>query len=84
MLLATNDMEKVVMEAERNEYKLPQRMLGVNDVASILNIHPGTVRRWEKEGLLRSYKIGPRHSIRFDHGDILNFLKNSRKGEIDF
>jgi len=68
------------METKGGESKMPQKMLTVKEVASILNIHPNTVRRWEKKGLLKSYSIGPRHSIRFSQEDILDFLDKSRNG----
>jgi hypothetical protein len=41
------------MQTEGNKNELPERMLGVKDVASILSFHPGTVRRWERERLLK-------------------------------
>jgi len=68
------------METESKKNKLPQKMLTVKEVASILNIHTNTARRWEKKGLLKSYGIGPRHSLRFKQEDILDFLDKSRNG----
>jgi len=66
------------MDAQGHESKLLQRMLTVKEVASILNIHPNTVRRWVKKGLLKSYSIGPRHYLRFKREDIADFLNKSR------
>jgi len=61
-----------------HENRMPQKMLNVKEVSSILNIHPNTVRRWEKKGLLTSYSIGPRRFLRFRQEDILDFLDKSK------
>lgn len=67
-----------MLETEGHKNKLLQRMLTVNEVAAILNVHPNTVRRWERKGLLKAHSIGPRYSIRFEQGDLLDFLDKSR------
>jgi len=67
-----------MMAIESHENKLPQRMLTVKEVASILNIHPNTVRRWVKKGLLKSYSIGLRHYLRFRREDMIDFLDKSK------
>lgn len=75
----TNGNEKTTIETEHRESKLPARLLPVSEVARFLGVHPSTVRRWEKEGLLKSYTIGLRHNLRFKQEDILNFLRESRE-----
>jgi excisionase family DNA binding protein len=71
--------QKVAEKTEYIEHKLPARLLTVDEVAHFLGIHPSTVRRWEKTGLLKSYPIGLRNNLRFKQEDILNFLKTARK-----
>jgi len=71
------------MPVEFLQSDLPEKMLTVSDVAHLLNVHPSTVRRWEKEGQLQSYRFGARGIIRFKREDIFNFISqanNCRQG----
>jgi excisionase family DNA binding protein len=52
------------------------KMLTATDVANLLHIHINTVRRWSDQGLLTTYRIGPRGDRRFDKDDIYQFLHN--------
>lgn len=72
-------MEKTMVEIKGWESEIPQAMFTVKKLASILNIHPSTVRRWEREGLLRAYRIGPRRNLRFKQEDLFDFLDKSNK-----
>jgi len=55
----------------------PEVMLTTRDVCLILRLHPNTVRRWSSQGILKSYRIGPRGYRRFWRGDIDVFLKGA-------
>ena len=68
------------MDTEGYKNTLPQRMLSVKEVASFFHIHPNTIRRWAKKGLLKSYSIGPQHSLRFRQEDVIDFLDKSQNG----
>ena len=57
------------------------KMLTVNEVAHLLHIHPSTVRRWEQQGQLKSYRLGPKGSIRFKGEDIVNFIDHASKSQ---
>ena len=52
-------------------------ILTTGDVCLILRLHPNTVRRWSSQGILKSYRIGPRGYRRFWRGDIDVFLKGA-------
>lgn len=58
-----------------NEVKL----LAVREVAGILNVNPKTVRQWSNQGLIKSYRIGPRRDRRFSKKDINSFLNRSEE-----
>ncbi len=70
------------METEYRENKLPARLLPVSEVAHFLGVHSSTIRRWEKEGILKSYAIGLRHNLRFKQEDVLNFLDKCQKENV--
>jgi len=54
--------------------ELLDRMLTVSEVSHLLHVHPSTVRRWEKQGQLKSHRLGSKSVIRFKRGDISNFI----------
>jgi len=49
-------------------------LLTVGQVASLLNAHSNTVRRWAQQGLLNPYRVGPRGDRRFRPDDVESFL----------
>ncbi|HEY51292.1 MAG TPA: helix-turn-helix domain-containing protein [Dehalococcoidia bacterium] len=53
------------------------RMFTVNEVARLLNVHPATVRRWEKERQLKSYRLGPKKVIRFRTEELYSFINHN-------
>jgi len=55
-------------------------MLTTSDVAQLLGLHPNTVRRWNKKGILKSYRITHRGDRRFRREDVDSFLKGVEIG----
>lgn len=49
-------------------------LMTVKDVATLLNIHINTVRRWSDQGILKAYRINKRGDRRFRKEDIARFL----------
>jgi len=62
------DVEMVIGEQYRN-------LLTSGDVARLLNIHVNTVRRWNKQGIIRAYRIGSRGDRRFEREEITRLLE---------
>jgi excisionase family DNA binding protein len=40
-------------------------LLTIREVTHLLNVHPNTLRNWEKEGLIQVVRIGPRKDRRY-------------------
>lgn len=50
-------------------------LLSTGQVASLLNVHVNTVRRWCNEGILKAYRVGPRGDRRIRRREIDNLLQ---------
>jgi excisionase family DNA binding protein len=49
-------------------------LLTIAEVATMLRLHPNTIRRWSSKGILRAYRIGPRGDRRFKREEIERHL----------
>ncbi len=56
-----------------------ENMLTVSEVAALLHIHVNTVRRWNNQGIIKAYRIGPRGVRRFRQQDIFTFLNKAER-----
>jgi excisionase family DNA binding protein len=57
-------------------------LLTLEEAGKILKVHPGTLRRWDKEGLLKAVRIGTRRGIgdrRYRIEDIENYIQQKDK-----
>ena len=55
-------------------YYETDKMLKLSEVAELLHVHPNTLRLWSTQGIIESYRIGPRGDRRFKQSDITNFI----------
>ena len=55
-------------------------MLTVREVSQLLHVHSNTLRRWTDQGILKSYRIGPRGDRRFRAEDVAVLLLEVNKG----
>lgn len=51
--------------------------LTLMQVAKLLQVHPNTLRNWDKNGQLKAVRIGVRKLRRYKKEDILNLLSQS-------
>ena len=54
-------------------------MLSTAEVSRLLHVHPNTLRRWSNNGIIKTYRIGPRADRRFRQDDIDRFLVQLRE-----
>ena len=57
-------------------------LLTLEEAGKMLKVHPGTLRRWDTEGLLKAVRIGTRRGIgdrRYRREDIENYIKQKKK-----
>jgi excisionase family DNA binding protein len=66
--------------------KAPTNMLRTGEACRILCIHANTLRRWSEQGIVKTYRLGPRGDRRFRRDDIAALLiektKDSSKDRI--
>ncbi|OGE79741.1 MAG: hypothetical protein A2660_01625 [Candidatus Doudnabacteria bacterium RIFCSPHIGHO2_01_FULL_45_18] len=53
--------------------ELPE-LLTIREVTHLLNVHPNTLRNWEKEGLIHVVRIGPRRDRRYEKQTIRKIM----------
>ncbi|MEJ0021749.1 MAG: MerR family DNA-binding transcriptional regulator [Candidatus Doudnabacteria bacterium] len=54
--------------------ELPE-LLTIREVTHLLNVHPNTLRNWEKEGLINVVRIGPRKDRRYEKQVIRKIMR---------
>lgn len=68
--------------AEQNAVKIGE-LLTLREAARALNVHPNTLRNWERAGLLPVVRVGPRRDRRFHRHEIQKFIPPTRAVMID-
>ena len=61
-------------QAKMTLQELPE-LLTIKQASLFLNVHPNTLRNWDKQGRLKSVRIGARGDRRFAKSSILNIYQ---------
>lgn len=51
-----------------------EKLLTISEAAALLNVHPETLRRWDREGTLTALKVNDRGDRRYQESDLLEFM----------
>jgi len=50
-------------------------LLKLTEAAKLLNVHPQTLRQWDKKGILKAIRFGQRGDRRYKKEDVEKFTK---------
>ena len=53
-------------------------LLTLEQVSEMLQVHPNTLRNWDKDGTLKSIRIGSRKLYRYKKADIIKFIDSGK------
>ena len=54
------------------------KLFKLSEAAELLNVHPNTLRKWDKDGLLKAIRFGKRGDRRYHKNDLIDFIKNKK------
>lgn len=60
--------------------KLPE-LLSLSEACEILRAHPNSLRKWDKEGILKAVRFGMRGDRRYKREDLNKFISTGRNTE---
>ena len=52
-----------------------KNLLKISEAAEILNVHPNTLRKWDKKGILKAVRFGERGDRRYKKEDIQRLVE---------
>jgi len=58
-----------------------EKLLKLKEAAEILNVHPNTLRLWDRKGILVAIRIGEKKIRRYRLVDIKRFIKQNNYGK---
>lgn len=52
-----------------------KKLLKISEASELLNVHPNTLRKWDKKGILKPIRIGERGDRRYKLEDLERLIK---------
>lgn len=65
---------------------MANKLLRVKEVSEMLGVHENTIREWERQGILKGVRVGPRRDRRFREEDVKALMvesNNDKEKEVD-
>lgn len=53
-------------------------LLKLSEAAELLNVHPNTLRKWDKKGILKAVRFGERKDRRYKRNEVEEIIKNHK------
>ena len=53
-------------------------ILTLEQVSELLQVHPNTLRNWDKDGTLKAIRLGARKLYRYKKEDVIKLLEKSK------
>jgi excisionase family DNA binding protein len=57
-------------------HKEPTELLTIQQACCLINVHPNTLRNWERKGRISALRIGSRHDRRYRLAELLGLLSS--------
>lgn len=51
-------------------------LISLKEASKLLKCHPNTLRKWDKDGILKALRFGKRGDRKYKKKDILDFIHN--------
>lgn len=56
-----------------------QKLIKISEASELLNVHPNTLRIWDKKGILKAVRFGVRGDRRYELEKIKKILNKNNK-----
>lgn len=54
-------------------------LVTLSEVSAILKVHPNTLRKWDRKGILKAVRFGERGDRRYKKQDVLKLMESKSK-----
>lgn len=54
---------------------MERKLVKIKEASLVLGVHPQTLRRWERQGLIKPYRIGNLKHRRYDLKELIKLLE---------